>query len=174
MNPAPPVTQIVCCFMVSFFMAAEEYSKSRATRIAAALLRSMVGSHKSSAPRRRLERGIFLMKPGALRFSQSSVLFLLLLLTFAVFPALAGVDRFTPMGPMNGRLRTLVVDPHAPGSLLTPPSLTGIYPSDDGGHAWAWSGAGLGREAIQAIPADPANPETFYAIATTQAFRSTD
>src|SRR3954464_11825803 len=128
MNPAPPVTQIVCCFKSSLFMAAEEYSKSRATRIAAALLRSMVGSHKSSAPRRRLERGIFLMKPGALRFSQSSVLFLLLLLTFAVFPALAGVARFTPMGPMNGRLRTLVVDPHAPGSLLPAPHAAGRPP----------------------------------------------
>src|SRR3954452_15907170 len=114
------------------------------------------------------------MKPGASRFSRSSILFLLLLLSFAVLPALAGVDRFTPFGPMNGRLRTLVVDPHAPASLLAAPSLTGIYRSDDGGHAWAWSGAGLGRGAIQALAADPANPGTFYAIATTQAFRSAD
>jgi photosystem II stability/assembly factor-like uncharacterized protein len=92
----------------------------------------------------------------------------------AAVPATAGIDRFTPFGPMNGTFQSLVVDPHSPATLLASAGLDGIFRSDDGGQTWAWSGAGAGIEIPQALAADPASSGVFYAIGFTQVLKSND
>ncbi|HZF12577.1 MAG TPA: hypothetical protein VFE33_27625 [Thermoanaerobaculia bacterium] len=95
-----------------------------------------------------------------------------LLLAVLARPAAAGVDRFTPTGPLNGDLIKVLVDPFHPGSLLALTAGTRLFRSDDGGHRWAFSGAGLAG--VQAIAADAANPGSFYAISLSEVFHSTD
>jgi photosystem II stability/assembly factor-like uncharacterized protein len=99
---------------------------------------------------------------------------LLLLFVVSARPAAAGIDRFTPFGPMNGTFESLAVDPRSPTTLLAAVDLNGVYRSDDAGRTWAWSGIGLGTALPRAIAADPANDERFYAISDTQVFGSSD
>jgi photosystem II stability/assembly factor-like uncharacterized protein len=89
-------------------------------------------------------------------------------------PAAAGIDRFTPSSPIDGQILALAADPHAPGTLLAVTDFHGLFRSEDSGHSWSYSGAGLDQERLQGIAADPANPGNFYAVSVTKAFRSTD
>jgi photosystem II stability/assembly factor-like uncharacterized protein len=115
------------------------------------------------------------MKTIARPFPWLSILgLLLLLLPGLARPAAAGIDRFTPFGPMDGRFESLVVDPHLPTSLLATVDQNGVFRSDDAGRTWAWSGIGLGTALPQALAADAGNPGVFYAISASQAFRSDD
>jgi len=95
-----------------------------------------------------------------------------LLLAVLARPAAAGIDRFTTTGPLNGDLIKVLVDPFHPGTLLALTAGTGLFRSDDGGHRWAVSAAGLAG--VQAIAADPANPGSFYAISLSEVFHSDD
>jgi photosystem II stability/assembly factor-like uncharacterized protein len=97
----------------------------------------------------------------------------LLLAALAIRPAAAGIDRFTPTGPLNGDLATLVIDPSVPGSLLAMTISDGIFKSVDGGSTWAWSGAGIDG-GPQGMIGDPSTPGSVYVLTDTKVFHSAD
>src|SRR6185369_7318116 len=92
------------------------------------------------------------------------------LLALTARPAAAGLDRFTPSSPIDGQILAVAADPHVPGTLLAVTDFHGLYRSADSGRSWSYSGAGLDKERLQGIAADPANPGNFYAVSVTKAF----
>jgi photosystem II stability/assembly factor-like uncharacterized protein len=89
-------------------------------------------------------------------------------------PAVAGIDRFTPFGPWGGTIVDLVVDPFVPTSLLAVTDFFALYRSDDGGHAWAWSGLGIGGNLPARVAADPTQRGSFFLLAYGGVFHSAD
>ena len=68
----------------------------------------------------------------------------LLLLSILPRPAMAGVDRWTPLGPDGGEIWTLVADPDHPGTVYAGTYGSGVWKSSDGGGHWSPTPEGPG------------------------------
>jgi hypothetical protein len=84
------------------------------------------------------------------------LILLLALLLGTAGRADAQVGRFVPYGPPRGALLDLVAGPRRPA--LPRAEESGVYASRDGGRTWAWSGAGMGNQAVRALAALAAGP----------------
>jgi len=78
------------------------------------------------------------------------------------WPAHAGVNFWTPLGPDGGSIDTLTASPAQPG-LLYATSLAGLFRSADGGATWARMSRGL-VGFVGGVVADPQSAATVYAI----------
>ncbi len=70
------------------------------------------------------------------------------------------------IGPANGVVNVLVVDPLAPNTIYAGTSLnggTGIYKTTDGGNNWIALNTGLTNVNCSALAIDPTTPSTLYA-----------
>ncbi len=90
----------------------------------------------------------------------------------AAWPAHAGVDFWTPLGPDGGAIDTLAVSPAQPG-LLYASSLAGLFRSADGGATWVRMSRGL-VGFVSGVVADPRSAATVYAIDELGLARSVD
>lgn len=83
----------------------------------------------------------------------------ILVLTAAVpgLPAFA----WEPWGPPGGSVRSLAVDPAAPGTVYAGTWRSGVLKSTNGGKSWDVSG--LAAETVDALGVDPARPRTLLA-----------
>ncbi len=98
--------------------------------------------------------------------------------------ARAGVDRWTPYGPGEGALESLVASTR--GELYATSAFAGgeIWQRPAAAALWRWRGTGLGlpgRPGVTALAVHPKNPNSLWAVATGGAgtvfqsvFRSTD
>ncbi|HSF43521.1 MAG TPA: hypothetical protein VLT87_27255 [Thermoanaerobaculia bacterium] len=87
---------------------------------------------------------------------------LLSVLLAAAGPLAAGVDRWTPVGPEGGAVLSLS---SAPGVIYAATAAGGVFKSTDHGAAWTPASAGLPRDLIVSVAADPTNPAVAYAVA---------
>jgi photosystem II stability/assembly factor-like uncharacterized protein len=91
---------------------------------------------------------------------------LLLGLLVCSSPAAAGVDSWTPAGPPGGTIRSLLVDPSAPGHLYAVPAdEPGLFKTLDGGRHWLPLRNGLPADvgAVDQVVLAPSRPTTVYA-----------
>lgn len=86
----------------------------------------------------------------------------LVLLAFAARPAVAGIDRWTPLGPDGGTVLALVADAGSPGTLYAG-TYGGVWKSLDGGAHWFSSSEGLSPFEITALAVAPSTPGTVWA-----------
>ena len=87
---------------------------------------------------------------------------LLSVLLAAAIPLSAGVDRWTAIGPEGGSVLSLS---SAPGVIYAATAAGGVFKSTDHGAAWTPASAGLPRDLIVSVAADPTNPAVAYAVA---------
>lgn len=99
---------------------------------------------------------------------------LLLALLLVPFPAAAGINWWTPVGPYGGTIPSLAVDPSHPNVLYAATS-NGIFKSTDGGAHWAVTSPRFGdfRGAGEVVVA-PSSPSTVYANTSGGVYRSLD
>ncbi|HXO42455.1 MAG TPA: hypothetical protein VN999_13460 [Thermoanaerobaculia bacterium] len=90
----------------------------------------------------------------------------------AAWPAHAGVNFWTPLGPDGGSIDTLAASPAQPG-LLYATSLAGLFRSADGGATWARMSRGL-EGFVSGVVADPQSAATVYVIGELGLARSVD
>lgn len=101
---------------------------------------------------------------------------LLICLTIAALPAApasAGINEWTAIGPADGDIVALVVDPATP-DLVYAALNGGVYKSTDGAARWSRTNTGLTNTTMHALAIDPANPATIYAGSDDGVFKSTD
>lgn len=102
---------------------------------------------------------------------QACRLWILAALTFLLAgPARAGVGRWTPYGPPEGSLVTVVAHE---GRLFAASEESGVYASTDRGFTWFRSSTGMGNERIESLAVDPDDDE-IYAAGQRHLFRSDD
>jgi photosystem II stability/assembly factor-like uncharacterized protein len=65
----------------------------------------------------------------------------------------AGIERWTPIGPDGGVVRSLAADPGAPGVLYAGTEGGGVWRSLDGGRSWATTPEGLGAAPVLSLAA---------------------
>lgn len=86
-----------------------------------------------------------------------------LLLAFAG-SARAGLDEWTTVGPPNGVILSLAINPDDPSILFAGTQSDGVFKSLDGGTSWRAASAGLPDFAfVHALALEPGNPSTVYA-----------
>jgi uncharacterized protein (DUF736 family) len=90
----------------------------------------------------------------------------------AAWPAQAGVNFWTPLGPDGGSIDTLAASPAQPG-LLYATSFAGLFRSADGGATWVRKSRGLVGY-VTGVVADPQSAGTVYAIGEFGLVRSVD
>jgi hypothetical protein len=92
----------------------------------------------------------------------------------------AGNDRWTNIGPEEGGVIALAVDPQN-SSTVYAGTAVGVFKSDDRGASWR--NAGVTGYSVVSLSIDPLDPDTVYAVtggrpnedsATTVVFKSTD
>ncbi|HXU31681.1 MAG TPA: hypothetical protein VN851_13995, partial [Thermoanaerobaculia bacterium] len=96
----------------------------------------------------------------------------------------AGVDRWTPYGPGEGSLQSLVASTRGDLYVTSFFALGEIWQRPAGSALWRWRGAGLGlpeEPGVTALAVHPKNPNALWAVATGEhgtvsqsVFRSTD
>ena len=84
----------------------------------------------------------------------------------------AGVNEWTPQGPLGGTIRTLAVDAGPPARVYAG-TATGLYVSINQGNTWTAVDA-VGIAEIRAIAIFPGDPATIYASGVGGVFKSTD
>jgi hypothetical protein len=96
-------------------------------------------------------------------------------------PAHAGTDRWTPFGPGDGRLRSLIASSR--GELYVTSNYTAgeIWQRLTQAALWRWRGEGLGLPRVTALAVHPKNPNALWAVSSDaegspvqSVFRSTD
>lgn len=100
------------------------------------------------------------------------VLALALAAAAAAWPAHAGVNFWTPLGPDGGSIDSLAASPAQPG-LLYASSFAGLFRSADGGGTWVRMSRGLVGY-VSGVVADPQSAATVYAIGEFGLARSSD
>ncbi|HEX2641666.1 MAG TPA: hypothetical protein VHU81_01645 [Thermoanaerobaculia bacterium] len=103
--------------------------------------------------------------PRSLRPLTRQILVLALAALALSLPAAAAVNRWTPLGPGGGEVRSLALDPDDPVTLLAAMGRAGLYVSPNGGESWVWSGTGMAGLSVGVVASDPDTPDTFYAAA---------
>lgn len=84
------------------------------------------------------------------------------LLVALVFPAQAGINRWTPVGPGGGTVLELAFDPETPGTIYALLEGGGIFKSTNGGETWTWASNGLLGRTVHALALDPRHPDTLF------------
>lgn len=96
--------------------------------------------------------------------------------------ASAGVNRWTPVGPGGGTIRSVLAPPDSPGTLyaLTPSQGSygsgEVYKSADDGESWEWWSPGLpylGLYLCQSLALSPSRPSTLFASVGPHVYRRT-
>ena len=82
--------------------------------------------------------------------------------------------RLSSAGVADMHIMALVVDPHAPGTVLATTSKGTLFRSTDGAATWHPSGAGVADERIGPVVPDPRQPGTLYAGTTRGVYKSVD
>lgn len=99
----------------------------------------------------------------------------LLFLTAALPARLsAGVERWTPLGPDEGVVLSLAVDPQNPDIVYAGTRTAGVFRSADGGRSWVPARRGLLSAQVNCLAIDPQTPSTLYACNFWRVFKSTD
>jgi photosystem II stability/assembly factor-like uncharacterized protein len=85
----------------------------------------------------------------------------------------AGINDWTNVGPVGGRLGPLTIDPQNPAIIYLGADV-GLFNSKDGGANW--NNAGLNGFAVRALIIDPHQPSILYALTAGRpaVFKSTD
>jgi hypothetical protein len=100
---------------------------------------------------------------------------LLIAALFIPITAQAGVNQWTSIGPFEGNVRSLSVDPQTPSTLYATIRNEGIYKSIDSGNIWTAINTGLTSLRVNAFVIDPQTPSTLYAGTSGHGvFKSTD
>jgi photosystem II stability/assembly factor-like uncharacterized protein len=98
---------------------------------------------------------------------------LALVLAAAAWPAHAGVNFWTPLGPDGGSVVALAVSPAQPSLVYAGSTGGGVYRSEDGGATWVRASRGI-DPFVMAVVADPQDASTVYEISTTSTMKSVD
>ena len=99
---------------------------------------------------------------------------LCLVASLFVMPAVAGINRWTPIGPDGANLVALVVDPLSPLTVFAGSWGSGVLKTTDGGASWSASNGSLTTVNVTALAIDPSMPSTLYAGTDVGVFKSTD
>jgi photosystem II stability/assembly factor-like uncharacterized protein len=86
--------------------------------------------------------------------------------------AVAGLNRWTAIGPEGENVIALVVDPQTPSTVFAGTSRSGVLKTTDAGANWVPANSGLAAANVLALAIDPVNPSTLYAGTETGIFRS--
>jgi photosystem II stability/assembly factor-like uncharacterized protein len=89
-------------------------------------------------------------------------------------PAGAGVNHWTNIGPDEGEVSALVVDPRTPANVYAGTNGGGVFRSRDAGKHWAPVNTGLTDRGILSLAIDPTTPTNIYAGTSAGVFRSAD
>ncbi len=114
-------------------------------------------------------RGI--LSAGATRLSQGLILAISILLEGLPRQGLAGINRWTSVGPFGGTVRVLAIDQANP-LLLLAGTAAGVLRSEDGGGTWLWTE--LAGSEVHSLEVDPRTQGTVYAATRNGVFKSTD
>jgi photosystem II stability/assembly factor-like uncharacterized protein len=98
---------------------------------------------------------------------------LALALAAAAWPAHAGVNFWTPLGPDGGSVVALAVSPAQPSLVYAGSAGGGFYRSEDGGATWVRASRGI-DPMVTAVVADPETAATVYEISLTSTMKSVD
>src|SRR5579872_2650644 len=99
----------------------------------------------------------------------------LLALALSPLPAVAGIDRWTPVGPDTGIVSVLAAAPSRPATVYAGLTSGGVYRSLDGGNTWTSASNGIHvNEQINALAVDPRLPGRLWAATNGMIYRSTD
>src|SRR5258706_151567 len=77
-------------------------------------------------------------------------------------PAVAGVNRWTAIGPDGADVVALVMNPLTPSVAFAGTSHSGVLKTMDAGASWATANSGLPTANVLALAIDPANSSTLY------------
>ena len=86
----------------------------------------------------------------------------------------AGVERWTPLGPDEGVVLSLAVDPQNPDVVYAGTRTAGVFRSADGGKTWVPARHGLLFARIDCLAIDLQTPSTLYAGTPVGVFKSTN
>jgi photosystem II stability/assembly factor-like uncharacterized protein len=88
--------------------------------------------------------------------------------------AVAGVGRWTKIGPDGANVVALMIDPSAPSTVVAGTQGSGILKTTDGGASWAAINVGLPATNVTALVIDPVTSSTLYAATDAGVFKSTN
>ncbi|HEY3180325.1 MAG TPA: hypothetical protein VGL25_15770 [Casimicrobiaceae bacterium] len=88
--------------------------------------------------------------------------------------ALAGMNRWTAIGPDGAEVVALLIDPLTPSTAFAGTSRSGVLKTTDSGATWATANSGLPTANVLALAIDPVNPSTLYVGTDVGAFKSAD
>ena len=80
----------------------------------------------------------------------------------------------TPVGGLEGNVRTIAVYPNDPHRMLAGSDRTGLYRSDDNGATWEKLDTPMEGMEIWSIDVDPEDDEKIYVGTRPEGFRSVD
>ena len=90
-------------------------------------------------------------------------------------PAVAGVDKWTNLGPEGANVFALAIDPVKPNTLYAGTNGGGVFKSTNGGTSWAPAISGLTETYVLTLAIDPTTPAIVYAgTGSAGVFKSTD
>lgn len=90
------------------------------------------------------------------------------------FTAMAGVDRWTAIGPDGANVVALAFEPGTASTAYAGTSGGAVLKTTDSGAAWSNLSQGLANAPVFALAVDPASPSTVYAGTQAGLFRSVD
>ena len=97
-----------------------------------------------------------------------------LVTVLAALPAIAGANRWTPIGPDGANVVALAIDPRTPSTAFAGTLGSGALKSVDGGASWITVNGGLPSATVSALAIDPSTPSTLFAGTDAGVFKSTD
>lgn len=93
----------------------------------------------------------------------TTVVFAALICSYPIFPAHAGVNTWTCIGPSSGWIRALVIDPNNQDIIYAGTAGGGVFKSNDSGNTWSASSINLVNLNIYTLAINPDNPAILYA-----------
>jgi photosystem II stability/assembly factor-like uncharacterized protein len=92
----------------------------------------------------------------------------------SALPAVAGVNRWTAIGPDGANVVALVIDPRTPSTTFAGTRGSGVLKTVNGGATWASVNGALPTANVSALAIDPSTPTTLFAGTDAGVFKSTD
>jgi photosystem II stability/assembly factor-like uncharacterized protein len=89
-------------------------------------------------------------------------------------PALAGVNRWTAIGPDGTNVVALAIDPRTPSTAFAGTLGSGVLKTVDGGASWTTANGALPATNVLALAIDPSTPSTLFAGTDAGVFKSTN